>query len=80
MIERTNYKLYIFTPNGYEGDRGAIINFHGGGWVIGNVPGTRRYYSTMARDTGSIIIAPDYRLAPKHVYPAQIDDCIEATK
>ena len=34
----------------------------------------------MAKTTGSIIVAPDYRLAPEHVFPAQIDDTIDAIK
>ena len=34
----------------------------------------------MAEDTGTVVVAPAYRLAPEHLYPAAIHDCVDTVK
>jgi len=80
IIELDNFVIHVFTPKDYVGNRGAIINFHGGGWVVGNVPGNAQYFSSIADEAGTVVVAPEYRLAPEHPYPAAIDDCLETVK
>ena len=55
----------------------AIYYIHGGGWLIGSFPMYSTYLKNMALETGSIIVAPEYRLAPEHPFPAPFDDCME---
>lgn len=56
----------------------TVLYFHGGGYVFGN-PGThRQFIARLAHATKSTIVAPQYRLAPRHRYPAAVDDA-EAT-
>lgn len=59
-------------------NRATLLYFHGGGYVFGN-PGThRQHLSRLAYATGTDIVAPQYRLAPKHRYPAALEDALTA--
>merc|ERR1712130_73237 len=80
IVQLDNFAIHIFTPKSYAGNHGAIVNFHGGGWVVGNVPGNRLYFSNMAHEAETVVVAPEYRLAPEHPYPAAIDDCLATVK
>jgi acetyl esterase/lipase len=64
--------LRIFTPANPNGS--ALIWIHGGGLVLGSAAGDDRFCGETARDTGAIVISVDYRLAPRHPYPAALDD------
>jgi len=56
-------------------DKGAVINIHGGGWFKGDKAQDRDLcldYCT----AGYLVFAPNYRLAPGALYPAQIEDIL----
>ena len=57
----------------------CVMYFHGGGWVIGNLKTHDTLCRHIAEQSGCVVIAVDYRLAPEHKYPAAIDDCYQAT-
>jgi acetyl esterase/lipase len=55
----------------------TLLYFHGGGYVFGN-PGTHRQFIARLVDaTQAGAVAPRYRLAPEHRYPAAVDDALE---
>src|SRR3954465_14232193 len=56
----------------------AILHFHGGGYVLGSPRTTRSITAGLARHTGLAVLAPDYRLAPEHPFPAAVDDAVAA--
>lgn len=56
----------------------TLVYFHGGGCVIGNLATHDRFCRYLADKANVTVIAVDYRLAPKHKYPAAIIDAIEA--
>lgn len=56
----------------------AILHLHGGGYVVGSPRTTRPITAGLARRTGLPVLAPDYRLAPEHPYPAAIEDTVAA--
>lgn len=56
----------------------AICFLHGGGWAVGDLDGHDPPCRVLAQDTGAVVMAVDYRLAPEHPYPAAIDDCVAA--
>ncbi len=65
----------IFRPEG-GGPRPGLIYFHGGGWVLGG-PGTHGdICAEMAADSGCVSVLVDYRRAPEHIHPAQLEDCL----
>ena len=71
--------LRIYTPDKAQaGPRPLIVHFHGGGWVLGNLQSSDWLASKVARDAGAVVVSVGYRLAPKHKFPAALDDCYAA--
>jgi acetyl esterase len=55
--------------------RGVYLHLHGGGWVLGGADMQDPMLERIADNTGQAVVAPEYRLAPEHPYPAGPDDC-----
>ena len=55
--------------------RGIYLHLHGGGWVLGGADMQDPMLERIADKTGQAVVAPEYRLAPEHPYPAGPDDC-----
>jgi acetyl esterase len=70
--------IRIFTPEG-DGRLPILMNFHGGGWVLGSVEATDEVSRYLANGAGCIVISVEYRLAPESKFPAAADDCFAAT-
>lgn len=70
----------IFLPKKEEELQRILIFFHGGGWVIGNIDSYSTVCSTMANQTGHVVISVDYRLAPEYKFPAAPEDCYAVTR
>jgi acetyl esterase/lipase len=56
----------------------AILFFHGGGWVAGNLETHDGLCRRLSNETGCRVIAVDYRLAPEHPFPYGLSDAIAA--
>ena len=56
----------------------ALLYLHGGGFVFGLTPPRLQMGAYLARKMGTRILMVDYRLAPKHPFPAALDDCVVA--
>jgi acetyl esterase len=57
------------------GARPLILNFHGGGFVFGDLRMADWMCSSVAATVGAVVVSVDYRLAPTHKFPAAVDDC-----
>ena len=62
-----------------EGQYPAVLVIHGGAWRFGDRKQLSNYAQSLA-EKGFSCFAIDYRLAPKHKFPAQIEDCRTAVK
>src|SRR2546428_2677327 len=52
----------------------ALVFFHGGGWVIGDIETHDVLCRQLTAGAGISVVNGDYRLAPGHKFPAAVDD------
>ncbi|KAH1616187.1 hypothetical protein KXX31_001889 [Aspergillus fumigatus] len=62
-------------PDSFPQKRPAIYHIHGGGMIMGNRFCTLSGLLEFVREHNAICTTIEYRLAPKHPYPAPIEDC-----
>jgi len=58
----------------------AMLFYHGGGFVIGNIETHASFCAEIARALDIPVISVDYRLAPENPWPAAPDDCEAAAR
>lgn len=58
----------------------VFVYFHGGGWVVGDVPTHDTICSSLANAAKCLVVSVDYRLAPEHKYPDAAEDAFAATQ
>lgn len=71
-------RVRIYEPRERQGDLPALLWIHGGGYLIGSPESDEGLLIQIAKELNCVIIAPDYRLAPEHKFPAAINDCYRA--
>lgn len=77
-IDAGGVRARLYSPRG--GERDAIVWFHGGGWIVGELHHHDPLASALANHAGCAVLSVEYRLAPEHPYPAAIEDCWAATR
>ncbi len=60
----------------HEGALPAVVFFHGGGWVIGDLETQDPLCAKLAEQAACLVVSADYRLAPEHPFPAAVDDAL----
>jgi len=66
-------RLDVYLQKG-SGPHAAIVYVHGGGFVTGDKGAISRHYTDPFIEVGFSLISVNYRLAPKHPFPAAPDD------
>ena len=60
--------------------RGALVYFHGGGWVIGSLEGADDSCRILANRGRVIVVSVAYRLAPETKFPGPVEDAYAAVR
>lgn len=69
--------IYAPTVQAPDGGLPAVVIVHGGGWISGD-KWTLAGYSRLLAQNGFVVVTINYRLAPAHKFPAQVDDVRQA--
>ncbi|GGN83892.1 esterase [Actinoplanes lobatus] len=66
--------VHVYTPAGTR-TRPALLWIHGGGMVVGSASQDHARCIKLAADLDIVVFSAEYRLAPRHPFPAPLDDC-----
>ena len=69
--------IRIYRPIEQRTD-GAVVYFHGGGHVCGDLESHDGLARALAAQSGTALISVDYRLGPEHKFPAAVEDAFAA--
>lgn len=64
----------VTTPVGADAP-GVVVYLHGGGWCVGDPDETESFQRLLAVETGCLVVAPAYPLAPEAPFPAAVRAC-----
>lgn len=54
----------------------TLLHLHGGGYVMGDPAGSRGLTTRLALSLSAKVVSVDYRLAPRHPFPAAVEDAV----
>ncbi|TDZ39143.1 putative alpha/beta hydrolase [Colletotrichum trifolii] len=56
----------------------ALINFHGGGFILGQGTDDARWAGAAAAALSAVVLSVSYRLAPGYPFPTPVEDCADS--
>jgi len=62
----------IYQP--YERATGALVYYHGGGHVIGDLDTHDKICRNLCVGADAVVVSVDYRMGPEHRFPAAVED------
>ncbi len=76
-VQHKHITLRLYEPQ-QRSSQGAVLWAHGGGYLFGSLAMTDLQCIQIAKKLGVLVVSVDYRLAPKHPFPAAHNDCRDA--
>lgn len=74
---QTDIPLRIYTPEGTD-PLPAVVFFHGGGWLLGDLDTYDALCRSMCNGTGAVVISVGYRVSAEARFPAAHEDSYAA--
>lgn len=78
-LEGRQIDIRLYDPGG-DGPRPLLVYVHGGCWIAGSLDSHDEISRYLAAETGAMVAAINYRLAPENPYPAAHQDVYDATQ
>lgn len=75
---KPSLRALLYRPSSASGSLPAILDIHGGSFILGSPEMNDFRNRNLASDLGLVIVSIDYRLAPENPYPAALDDAYTA--
>lgn len=79
------FRLLFYTPKDYKANKDlkgkrypCVINFHGGGFVLGTARDDARWIGTVVDQVDAVVVSVEYRLAPEFPFPTAVEDGADA--
>lgn len=73
-------RVLIYSPRNALTPRPALLQLHGGGYVMGSPEADDACNRMLASELGCLLVSVDYRLAPETRFPGAVEDCYAALK
>lgn len=70
----TSIRVRVYRPREASGPVPALLWLHGGGYVMGRPEQDDGHCFEFVRELGITVVSVSYRCAPKHPFPAALDD------
>ena len=77
-VEGGTIQARLYRAPNSRSARPAVVYFHGGGFVLGDIAAYDNQSRQLAAQSGVDVLFVDYRLAPEHPFPAAIGDSMAA--
>jgi acetyl esterase/lipase len=71
-------RLRVYKPKSANAPTPVLLWMHGGGYIIGKPEQDDGSSAQYVRKLGITVVSVDYRCAPKHPFPAGLEDCYSA--
>jgi acetyl esterase/lipase len=71
---RRKLRLRIYQPRAAAAPGPVLLWLHGGGYIVGRPNMDDALCALYVQELGITVVSVDYRLAPKHPFPAALDD------
>lgn len=72
--EIAGVRVEVHTPVDHRAGGVTLLYLHGGGYVTCSPGSHKHVIAALAHLTGARVVAPAYRLAPEHPFPAALED------
>ncbi|KAF2633825.1 alpha/beta-hydrolase [Macroventuria anomochaeta] len=80
------FRIHFYVPKDYKrykklkGNKKypCVINFHGGGFVLGTAHDDARWSNIVVKEVGAVVVSVAYRLAPEYPFPTAVEDGADA--
>ncbi|HEV2061288.1 MAG TPA: alpha/beta hydrolase [Solirubrobacteraceae bacterium] len=75
-------RVRVFVPKDAPEDDPlpGVLWIHGGGWILGTIDAHDALCRALGNAACAVVVSVDYRLAPEHQHPAQLEDCATALR
>lgn len=72
--DQNKIRLRLYTSKSGNGPAPVLIWLHGGGYIMGKPEMDDHICTTYVQELGIAVVSVDYRCAPKHPFPAALND------